>query len=538
MLLPTIYAVSAAFKPLDEIYIFPPRLFVRRPTLDNFVQVGVLADTFWVPLSKYVFNTVFISVTATVGHLVLSSMAAYPLAKHSFVGKNLFSNIVKWSLLFTSAAMLIPQYIVMSRLGMINTYWAYILPSVQSALGLYLMMNFMGQIPEAMLEAARIDGAGELRIFWQIAMPNVKPAWLTVMIFSFQTIWNTTGATQMSQLVYDEKIKMVSSLLSQVVAGGTARAGAGSALSLYNKGLYMESEEHWKAILKQDAYYELANIGMGKIRERTGDYAAAMKYYKTGNSRQNYSNAFAARRDEAMRRGFVFLIIGVAAVLLGIVAALTVSERRVINEYNRVLSACSYPFYCLKSPFKGYSLLKETKQGSGICAAVILCVFTAVGIISTQLTAFHYNPDSGRQFNIFAVLAETLGIFLLFVICNWAVSTLADGKGKFGEIIIFTSYALIPLIITEVMLLVSSNVFSLKEQAFYGIIRSVGLIWTAVHIFVSNKEVHEYSGGKALLVLFGSVFGMYLLILIITVAYSMFAQLLSFISMVISEIRA
>ena len=99
MLLPTIYAVSAAFKPLDEIYIFPPRLFVKRPTLDNFVQVGVLADTFWVPLSKYVFNTVFISVTATVGHLVLSSMAAYPLAKHSFVGKNLFSNIVKWSLL-------------------------------------------------------------------------------------------------------------------------------------------------------------------------------------------------------------------------------------------------------------------------------------------------------------------------------------------------------------------------------------------------------------------------------------------------------
>ena len=232
MLLPTVYAVSAAFKPLDEIYIFPPRLFVRRPTLDNFVQVGVLADTFWVPLSKYVFNTVFISVTATVGHLVLSSMAAYPLAKHSFVGKNLFSNIVKWSLLFTSAAMLIPQYIVMSRFGMINTYWAYILPSVQSALGLYLMMNFMGQIPEAMLEAARIDGAGELRIFWQIAMPNVKPAWLTVMIFSFQTIWNTTGATQISQLVYDEKIKMVSSLLSQVVAGGTARAGAGSALSL------------------------------------------------------------------------------------------------------------------------------------------------------------------------------------------------------------------------------------------------------------------------------------------------------------------
>ncbi len=176
MLLPTIYAVSAAFKPLDEIYIFPPRLFVRRPTLDNFVQVGVLADTFWVPLSKYVFNTVFISVTATVGHLVLSSMAAYPLAKHSFVGKNLFSNIVKWSLLFTSAAMLIPQYIVMSRFGMINTYWAYILPSVQSALGLYLMMNFMGQILRRCIpERAEYYTAAVREVIGDILKYHYKP---------------------------------------------------------------------------------------------------------------------------------------------------------------------------------------------------------------------------------------------------------------------------------------------------------------------------------------------------------------------------
>lgn len=232
MILPLVYAISSAFKPLDEIFIFPPRLFVHNPTFSNFIQLQTLTGTFWVPLSKYIFNSIFISVTATLGHLLLSSMAAYPLSKHHFVGKAFLNSVVKLSLLFTSAAMLIPQYIVMSLLHIVNTYNAYILPAVQSSLGLYLMINFMGQIPEELLEAARIDGAGEMRIYWRVVMPNVRPAWLTVIIFAFQAIWNATGATQLSTLVYDEKIKMVASLLGQVVAGGTARAGAAAALSL------------------------------------------------------------------------------------------------------------------------------------------------------------------------------------------------------------------------------------------------------------------------------------------------------------------
>lgn len=231
MILPIVYAVGSAFKPLDEIYIFPPRMLPHRPTLDNFLQLSPLTGTFWVPLSKYLFNSVFISVVATVGHTLLASMAAYPLAKLRFVGQRFMSSMVKVSLLFTSAAMLIPQYIVMSQLHIINTYWALILPAMQSALGLYLMQNFMVQIPGELLEAARIDGAGELKIFWRVVMPNVKPAWLTTMIFVFQTIWNTSGQTQTTTIVYDEKIKMVSALMSQVVAGGTARAGAGAALA-------------------------------------------------------------------------------------------------------------------------------------------------------------------------------------------------------------------------------------------------------------------------------------------------------------------
>ena len=232
MLLPVLYAIGAAFKPLDEIYIFPPRLFAHNPTWKNFQQIAALADTFWVPMSRYLFNTILICSVTTFGHLLLSSLAAYPLALHNFPGKQFLNTMVKWSLLFTSAAMLLPQYVVMSKLKIINTYWAIILPAMQSSLGLYLMMNFMTQVPQGLLEAARLDGASEWRVWYQIVMPNIKPAWLTVMIFTFQAIWNTTGTTQMTQLIYDEKYKMVSSLLSQIVSGGTARAGVGSAFSL------------------------------------------------------------------------------------------------------------------------------------------------------------------------------------------------------------------------------------------------------------------------------------------------------------------
>ena len=205
MLLPVLYAIGAAFKPLDEIYIFPPRLFAHNPTWKNFQEIGALADTFWVPMSRYLFNTILICSVTTFGHLLLSSLAAYPLALHNFPGKRFLNTMVKWSLLFTSAAMLLPQYVVMSKLKIINTYWAIILPAMQSSLGLYLMMNFMTQVPQGLLEAARLDGASEWRVWYQIVMPNIKPAWLTVMIFTFQAIWNTTGTTQMTQLIYDEK---------------------------------------------------------------------------------------------------------------------------------------------------------------------------------------------------------------------------------------------------------------------------------------------------------------------------------------------
>lgn len=228
MFLPMLFTIVSAFKPLDELQIFPPRFFVRNPTFENFLQLGQITTNFYVPLSRYIFNSFFISIIVTIGNLVLGSMAAYPLAKHNFPGKNLINKTIVLSLLFTAAVIMIPRFIIMAKVHIIDTYWSIILPALQSTLGLYLMEQFMVGIDDSMLEAARIDGAGEFRIYWSIMMPNVKPAWLTCIIFSFQDIWRNTGGTY----IYNESLKVLPSILAQVQAGGLARAGVVYAASL------------------------------------------------------------------------------------------------------------------------------------------------------------------------------------------------------------------------------------------------------------------------------------------------------------------
>lgn len=228
MALPLVYAINAAFKPLDEIFLFPPTLFVRNPTLTNFVDLMTLLGQSWVPFSRYIFNTFFITGMGVVGHVILASAAAYPLAKHVFPGKAIMFQTVVLSLMFTGAVTSIPNYMIMSWLGLIDTYWAVIVPAFAYPLGLYLMKQFMEQLPDSLLEAAKIDGASEYRIFWQVVMPNVKPAWLTLIILLFQLLWGTDG----NGFIYSEQLKTLHYASGQIIQGGIARAGVGAAVAL------------------------------------------------------------------------------------------------------------------------------------------------------------------------------------------------------------------------------------------------------------------------------------------------------------------
>ena len=225
MVLPMYYAIITSLKPLDELWIFPPRFWVAKPTLKNFADLFSNLSNSWVPFSRYIFNTVFISVVGTFGHVIIASMAAYALSKKRFYGSQTIFKVIVTSLMF-SGSTAIPTFIIMSKLGLIDTYWSIILPAFSSALGLYLMKQHMeSMVKDTIIEAAKIDGAGEMRIFWTIVMPMVKPAWLTLIVFSFQGLWNSTGATY----IYTEQLKTLNYAISQIISAGISRAGAGAA---------------------------------------------------------------------------------------------------------------------------------------------------------------------------------------------------------------------------------------------------------------------------------------------------------------------
>nr|WP_181438579.1 carbohydrate ABC transporter permease [Paenibacillus sambharensis] len=228
MALPLIYAVNNAFKPLDELFIFPPRFFVVNPTMENFYDLFALMGSSWVPLSRYIANTLLITIVGTAGHILLASAAAYPLAKYRFPGSSALFSIVVLSLMFSPHVTAIPNYMMMSWLGWINTHASIIVPSLAFPLGLFLMKQFMEQIPDALLEAAKIDGASEYRIYWSIVMPNVKPAWLTLMILQFPMLWGSDGGS----FIYSENLKTLHYALGQITLGGIARAGVGAAVAL------------------------------------------------------------------------------------------------------------------------------------------------------------------------------------------------------------------------------------------------------------------------------------------------------------------
>jgi putative chitobiose transport system permease protein len=226
--LPFYFSIIQSLKPMDELFVFPPRLWVVRPTLENYVVLSQLAGSLWVPFSRYLYNSLFITVTGTVGHVVFASMAGFILAKYRLPGLKLLFSLVIVSLLFTYEVTFLPSYVLMARTGLLNTTWALVLPALSAPLGLFLMKQFMEVVPDAMIEAARVDGASTWQTYARVVMPQVRPAWLTLTIFSFQALWNRQGL----EFIYDEELKTLPTVLSQITASGIARAGAAAAVGV------------------------------------------------------------------------------------------------------------------------------------------------------------------------------------------------------------------------------------------------------------------------------------------------------------------
>lgn len=228
MFIPMLYSVMNAFKPLEEFFYFPPHFFPRRLTLENFTYLFQLMSSSWVPFSRYIFNTVFITVAGVLGNLIISSLCAYALSKIPFPGHKFFFQLIQKSLMFSATVAGIINFISMSLLGWVDSYLAIIVPAWATTTGLYLMKQFMdSNVSDAVLESARLDGSSEFNTFFRIAMPMVKPAWLTLIIYSFQGLWQTGSST----FIYSEELKTVNYAIGQILSAGAVRNGASAASS-------------------------------------------------------------------------------------------------------------------------------------------------------------------------------------------------------------------------------------------------------------------------------------------------------------------
>lgn len=229
MAFPLFYTVLQSIKPMEELFRFPPKLYVIRPTLDHYQEMFQIMSNSWVPFSRYLFNTLLMAFLGTLFHIVFAGMAAYPLAKHKFPGKDGLFALIILGLMFVPQVTFLPQFIIISKLRILNTYFAYLLPTIGTSLGLFLIKQFIEQIPDSLLEAARIDGVSEWGIYFKIVTPNIKPAILTVIIFQSINIWNGLP----KEVVYDEQLKAIKVALEQINMGNSyARMGSFMAASV------------------------------------------------------------------------------------------------------------------------------------------------------------------------------------------------------------------------------------------------------------------------------------------------------------------
>ena len=227
--LPIVFIIFHAFKPMEELFAFPPKFITLNPTLDNFRKLAKASRSAGIPISKYVFNSLFITATVVFGSLLFSTMAAYALSKLRFKGRNVMMQINQIALMFVSVAVMIPRYLIVNKLGMIDTYWAEILPLIALPVGLFLIKQFVDQVPDSLIEAAYMDGAKEWQIYLKVIIPLIKPAIATAAILVFQQVW--TNLETSNYYINDDSLKSLAFYMNTLTSTTTTNTVAGQGVA-------------------------------------------------------------------------------------------------------------------------------------------------------------------------------------------------------------------------------------------------------------------------------------------------------------------
>ncbi|MFB9752871.1 carbohydrate ABC transporter permease [Paenibacillus hodogayensis] len=233
MLIPLVFIFVQSLKPYQELFITPPRIYVEEPTFNNFRELFVLSSSSVVPVTRYLFNSIVVTILTVVGVVIVSALCAYPLSKHKFPGHKILFATILLTLMFAPETVGIPRYLVVSNLGIMNTYFGHLLPALAAPVSVFLMKQFVDQVPNELLEAAKMDGAREFTVFYRIVIPTIMPAVATVAILTFQGAWGNVESSRL--FMQDESMKTFPFFLSTITTGAVnsvARQGAAAAAAL------------------------------------------------------------------------------------------------------------------------------------------------------------------------------------------------------------------------------------------------------------------------------------------------------------------
>ena len=225
MAMPLVYIANHAFKPMDELFAFPPTFFVKNATLENFEKLIKFSRTSGVPMSRYVFNSLIVTVLTVGLSLLFTTMSAFALAKLKFKGRDMMMNVNQMALMFVATAVLIPRYLVIAKLGLIDNIWAHILPLMAYPVALFLVKQFTEKVPDSLIEAAYIDGASDVTVYRKIVIPLIKPAIATATILVFQQVW--TNVETSNYYINDDSMKTLTFYMNSMINVNNTVAGQG-----------------------------------------------------------------------------------------------------------------------------------------------------------------------------------------------------------------------------------------------------------------------------------------------------------------------
>lgn len=302
-------------------------------------------------------------------------------------------------------------------------------------------------------------------------------------------------------------------------------------------GKYQQAMEPWQAVLRQDSTYELANRGLGKAYQGLEEFGTAAAYYRKAYERELYSEAFRESRDALLQEHFGFFMLGIALLVLVPIAILLYRRKHKKSLYDQKVGRFHYPFYCLVHPFVGYTDLKERRKESFFAANVLLVLFVIVSILQRQVTGFAFNENRTDQFHLLFTLISTLGVFAAFVLCNWSITTILDGKGRLKEIWCYCAYALVPYILGTAVVILLSNLLTTDEAAFLTMAQWIVTVWTGLSLLMALKEVHMYTLGRTILTVLLTLAGLVIILIVCALCYTILSQLVDFIGNVVTELR-